>query len=64
MRRRFMDEEFILRTLAYYYVDNFNKSPYTGKLIDEVVALKTRKELDQDFEHIFGLLQYIEQGFV
>jgi len=53
MQLRFLDEEFILKTMAYHYIDNFSLSPYAGKLIETSVAIQKRQVLEEDFEHIF-----------
>lgn len=49
---RFLDEEFILKTLAYYFTENFIQSPYTNKIIDKIVAKKSKKNLEEAFESI------------
>jgi len=54
MQLRFLDEEFILKTMGYHYIEDFNRSPYTAKLIESSVAPKSRKVLKADFEKVFG----------
>lgn len=53
MRLRFWDEEFILKTLGYYYLENFNQASYSAKVIDELVVGKTYKELNAAFSRVF-----------
>lgn len=52
---RFMDEEFILKTLAFYYTQDFNKSPYTNKIIDQVVSKKSQKNLEESMQTVLEM---------
>jgi len=63
MRLRFFDEEFILKTMAYFYTENLDRSLYAGKIIEDTVSLKSKKELEADFKDIFGTFLKLYEGF-
>lgn len=46
--QRFLDEEFILKVLGFYYTEDFVSSPYTAKVIDSL-SDTTQKELSESF---------------
>lgn len=62
IRLRFLDEEFILKVLCYYFNHDLIKSPYTNLIIDNVVSKKTMKNLDECLGEIFEVFDAVYEG--
>jgi hypothetical protein len=54
---RFLDEEFILKLLGFYYTEDYVRSPYTNMVIDTLVAHRSQKDLEESFGSVLDVFE-------